>query len=276
MEKREEFDLVMNYMVEDVLSVCKHAFLVSESWWNEWLRFMDSGLDWKERPKNMKNYFCLSSFDIVEKNYKLIHPCAWEVFRKSYECRPEIVVFINDKQPDLKPINIYVFTVDKKQEVLMASRKMSVEDLKEFITQTHFAGLIQGYLEFNTKRLEDESRSLESVGIKAGSNVYFRDFGYVGSTSSRPVNEKQEKNHAGYSEGRVNNEEFMEPDPCPISYFPQTSSSTFPIKPNQFPEATVLQMVKSALEQGFFDLKPLPPHQINENLSEFERTEYDF
>jgi hypothetical protein len=260
MEKREEYNSVMNFMVDDVLSVCKHAYFVSEAWWNDWLKYMDSGLDSIDRPKAMKNFQCLSSFNITEKNYKLIHPGAWEILKKSYDYRPEIIVFINDKQPDLNPINVYIYTENKKYEVLLASRKMSVQDLKEYIIQTYFWGLVQGYLEFNKKKLEDESQSLESVGIQSNSNLYIREYGYIGES----VNESKEKNHSGYRESKVIYEEFMEPDPTPS------------VIANEIPEEKALEMVQEALELGFFDLKKLSFQQIRENLAEFERTEYEF
>lgn len=259
MDRLEEYNAVMNYMQEDVLLTCKYTYLVSASWWSSWLSFAASSDSSVGRPVKMKNYECLSSFSITVKEYKLIHPEAWEVLKKYYDCKPEILIFIIDKQPDLHPINLYIYLMSNTYEVLLVSSKISFEYLKEFLMINYNQNLSQCYFEFDNIKIENESRTLAEAGVKCGKNIYLREIGYVNKVN----NNKSEKNSYDNNRNRIEPEEFMEPDPAPVAV-PDIS------------EEKMIDMVQEAIALGYLDLQILPITKIKENLNDFKRADYEF
>lgn len=134
----EEKSLVESLMQDDVLNCCETAFMITNGWWREWESYVTYNTP---KPLNMKNYNLLNGFNIVAKDYKLLPPSVWEIFKNLYEYQPEIEVFIIDKNPDFYPANLYIKLPNtKRPEMNLISLKITVGQLKKYIFSKYSYG----------------------------------------------------------------------------------------------------------------------------------------
>lgn len=171
MDFREEGQLVKSLMVEDVLSSEKTAFLVQNSWWEHWNRYVSGN---GPKPGNMKNSEILLGFDVKSQNTTLITKPAWEVLRGIYECRPEVEIFIIDKKPDYSPANVYIKDpYSEGYNFALVSLKLTVRELKAYITSKR--NLECDFQVFFNNCELNENMSLASQGITKSSNILFKN-----------------------------------------------------------------------------------------------------
>ena len=83
----------MEYMKDDPCKVCDFGFIVSLEWWESWVKYATDQSGTVQKPYKMGNDKHLFSFEITIKEYKVIHPKAWDVFKETYDFRPELLAF---------------------------------------------------------------------------------------------------------------------------------------------------------------------------------------
>ena len=209
MEGISEGEIILSLLNHNLFEEEKTGFLVQESWWNEWNAYAHRQ---GPRPEKMKNSEILIGFDIRHQNTKLINKAAWEILKDVYDGRPEVEVFIIDKIPDYKPINIIVrIPGEKSFDMQLVSRKITAIELAEYVLSKSNLSYNNLSIYFESKLL-DNYATLESQGVKAGSRIAIESDDVrvnVESESKQKNDQRYDNSHFAFEQAKKPNRDIV-------------------------------------------------------------------
>ena len=247
-------------MKDDPCKVCDFGFIVSLEWWESWVKYATDQSGTVQKPYKMGNDKHLFSFEITIKEYKVIHPKAWDVFKETYDFRPELLAFIIDEKPDFLPTNITLSSSNKHIDSIGISKKSTLRQLRSYLSYKYDKNFDRDLIQFGGTNLDENNKTMEQLGIIQNSKINIPCLEYrVNEGKSKQFSRPDKINTTNikypYSEAQgYRQEDYIEPDPAPITKKPEV------------PESRVRELVTKSIQEPYFELPLLLISQISSNL----------